>query len=567
MKFINKYLFLILILVFSFFAFKPLLVNGFFPIHDDTQVARTYEMTKALRDGMFPVRWSKDLGYGFGYPIFNFYDPLPYYVSGSISLLGFDALLATKLMVIFAIILSGFSMYLLSKEFFGKEGGLFSSLLYIFAPFHAAEVYVRGDFAENFAYAFIPLLFYGLLKIHKSYSWKYVVITAVSYAGIILSHNLTAMMISPFVALFITYLLVRERKNIVKNLIRLSSGLFIGVLISAFYSLPAIFEMKYTDVLSQIGGGANFRDHFACVSQLWISQWGYGGSAKGCVDGISFMIGKYHIFLSVGLFLVSVVFLFSKKYSKILSKEKEAFYFIIFLFISFLFSVFFMLGISRPVWEIIKPMEFFQYPWRFLILASFFTSFIGGSLFFILAKFIKDKNNYFLLIFIVFVFMVFVSLKFFVPQEILSKNSKDYTSKHALSWEASKISDEYLPKGFKVPESQDQIPDVTNLTTPELSIRILQRKTQYEKLDLNVVREGTYILPFSYFPAWEAKIDGKKAELKQSLRGSIVNFPKGKHILELSFVQTPIERLANIISIAGILLLFAGIIHLKPKHD
>lgn len=565
MKFINKYLFLILILVFSFFAFKPLLVNGFFPIHDDTQVARTYEMTKALKDGMFPVRWSKDLGYGFGYPIFNFYDPLPYYVSGSISLLGFDALFATKLMVIFAIILSGFSMYFLAKEFFGKEGGLFSSLLYIFAPFHAVEIYIRGDFAENFAYAFIPLLFYGLLKIHKSYSWKYVVITAVSYASIILSHNLTAMMISPFVALFITYLLVRERKNIVKNLIRLSSGLFIGVLISAFYSLPAIFEMKYTDVLSQIGGGANFRDHFACVSQLWISQWGYGGSAKGCVDGISFMIGKYHIFLSVLMFLFSVFFLFSSKYSKKFKEDKKNLYFIIFLFISFLVSVFFMLGISRPIWELIKPMEFFQYPWRFLIMASFFASFIGGGLFFLLEKFIKDKNTYYLLVFIACVFMIFVSLKFFVPQEILSKNSKDYTSKHALSWEASKISDEYLPKGFKVPESEDQIPDVTNLTTPELSIRILQRKTQYEKLDLNVVREGTYVLPFSYFPAWEAKIDGKKAELKQGLRGSIVNFPKGKHIFELTFVQTPIERLANIISITGILLLFAGIIRLKPK--
>lgn len=567
MKFINKYLVFILILVFSFFAFKPLLVNGFFPIHDDTQVARSFEMTKALKDGMFPVRWSQDLGYGFGYPIFNFYDPLPYYVSGLIGLFGFDALFATKLMVILAILLSGFSMYLLSKEFFGKKGGLFSSLLYILAPFHAVEVYVRGDFAENFAYAFIPLLFYGLIKIHKNYSWKYVSITALSYASVILSHNLTAMMVTPFVAFFIFYLLIRERKNFVKNLIRFSSGLLIGVLISAFYFLPAIFEMKYTDVLSQIGGGANFRDHFACVSQLWISQWGYGGSVKGCIDGLSFMVGKYHIFLSVLMFSVSILFLFSKKYSEILSKEKETFYFIIFLFISFLLSVFFMLGVSRPVWEIIKPMEFFQYPWRFLILASFFASFIGGSLLFVLEMFIKDKNKFFLLTFVIFIFMIFVSLKFFIPQEILSKNSNDYTSKHALNWEASKISDEYLPKGFMVPQSEEQIPDITNLTTPELSIKILQRKTQYTKLELNVVREGYYILPLSYFPAWKARIDGKQVEVKQGLRGTIMSFPKGKHILELSFVETPIEKTANFISLTGILLLFAGIIHLKPKYD
>lgn len=567
MTIFKKILPFILILILSFFAFKPLISQGFFPIHDDTQVARTFEMTKALKDGMFPVRWSQDLGYGFGYPIFNFYDPLPYYVSGLISLFGFDALFATKLMVVFAVLLSGFSMYFLAKEFFGKKGALFSSLLYILAPFHGVEVYVRGDFAENFAYAFIPLLFYGLYKTHKNYKWKYIVITAFLYATIILSHNLTAMMVSPFVALFIAYLLIRERKNFFKNLIRFSSGLLIGVFLSAFYSLPAIFEMKYTDVLSQIGGGANFRDHFACLTQLWISQWGYGGSVRGCLDGISFMIGKYHIFVSALMFVVSIVFLFSKKYSKILSKEKETFYFIIFLFLSFLLSVFFMLGISRTVWELVWPMEFFQYPWRFLIMASFFASFIGGSLFFVLGKFIKDKNKYHALVFLAFIFMIFVSLKFFVPQEILSKNSKDYTSKHALNWEASKISDEYLPKGFVVPQSENQIPDISNLTTPQLSIKILQRKTQYTKLELNIRRVGDYILPLAYFPAWQAKIDGKQVELKQGLRGSIVSLPKGKHILELSFVQTPIEKLGNLISVAGILLLFAGIIHLKPKYD
>lgn len=567
MRFINKYFAVLLILVFSFFAFKPLLINGFFPIHDDTQVARVYEMTKALKDGMFPVRWSQDLGYGFGYPIFNFYDPLPYYVAGFISLLGFDALSSTKLMVIFAIILSGFSMYLLSKEFFGKKGALFSSLLYILAPFHAVEVYVRGDFAENFAYAFIPLLFYGLFKIYKNYKWKYIVITSLSYAGIILSHNLTAMVVSFFVLLFLGFILFRQRKNRIKNSIRLLMGLFIGVLLSAFYFLPAIFEMKFTDVLSQIGGGANFRDHFVCIPQLWTSQWGYGGSVKGCVDGISYMIGKYHILLAVGLFLLSLLFLISNKYSKKFDKESEKLYFVIFLFLGFLLSVFFMLEVSKPIWELFKPMEFFQYPWRFLIMASFFSSLIAGSLFWFLEKFIKNKNINYLLFFLVFVFIIFVSLKFFVPQSILNKTSVDYTSNYSLNWQASKISDEYLPKGFSVPENEYQIPDISNLETKELRIKILERKTQYTKLDLDVFQKGDYILPLAYFPAWKAKIDGKLVNISKNHRGSSINFLKGKYILELSFVQTPIEKLANFISIAGIVVLFAGIMRLKPKYD
>src|SRR3990172_12552232 len=109
MNILKKLFPFIVILIFSFFTYKPLLNPGFFPIHDDTQVARVYEMTQSLKDGMFPVRWVEDLGYGYGYPIFNFYDPLPYYLGAGFMFLGFDALVATKLVMTLGMILSGVS--------------------------------------------------------------------------------------------------------------------------------------------------------------------------------------------------------------------------------------------------------------------------------------------------------------------------------------------------------------------------------------------------------------------------------------------------------------------------
>ncbi len=90
---------IIVVVALSYFAIKPLFIPGFFPIHDDTQVARVFEMSKSLKDGMFPVRWVSDLGYGYGYPIFNFYAPLAYYVGALFQLVGFNALAATKIMM------------------------------------------------------------------------------------------------------------------------------------------------------------------------------------------------------------------------------------------------------------------------------------------------------------------------------------------------------------------------------------------------------------------------------------------------------------------------------------
>src|SRR5436189_5911868 len=105
------------IIIFSFWAIKPLFMPGFFPMHDDVQVVRVFEMGRALKDGMFPVRWVNDLGYGYGYPIFNFYAPLAYYIGGFFIAFTHDALLATKITMMVGILFAGISMYFLARKF------------------------------------------------------------------------------------------------------------------------------------------------------------------------------------------------------------------------------------------------------------------------------------------------------------------------------------------------------------------------------------------------------------------------------------------------------------------
>src|SRR6266403_5699862 len=142
MNLLKKILPIFIILALSYWAIKPFFVAGFFPIHDDTQVARVFEMNKALGDGLFPVRFVSDLGYGYGYPIFNFYAPFAYYIGGVVAFFT-DALIATKAMMVFGFILSGIFMYFFAKEFWGRAGGVIAALLYLYAPYHALDTYVR----------------------------------------------------------------------------------------------------------------------------------------------------------------------------------------------------------------------------------------------------------------------------------------------------------------------------------------------------------------------------------------------------------------------------------------
>lgn len=585
MKILIKLLPFIIIAVLSIFSFLPFLSSGFFPIHDDTQVARVYEMSKALRDGMFPVRWVSDLGYGYGYPIYNHYAPLSYYVGGFIGLLGIDALLATKLMMIIGIIFSGLFMYLLSREFWGRLGGILSAVLYLYIPYHALNIYVRGAVAEFWAYAFLPLLFYSIYKtyqsinkqkMHKS-SWQKgipsIILGGVSFAAIVLSHNLTALIVTPFALICGSFFIFKNKKISLPGISSFLSIFALGFLLSAFYSLPAILELKYTNIFSQVVGGSDYRTNFVCINQLWYGVWGFGGSIPGCIDGISFIIGKPHIFLTLATILSSLIFIFRKKdFMGVFEKEKEKFVVLFLSFIGFLVSIFLTLEVSKPIWDLLYPMKFLQYPWRFLMLIALFSSFISGGVFWILRQVLKGKKYEKYIYYLAFILILLLSfysyLKYFNPQYFLAKDSIYYTNELTLKWTTSKISDEYMPKNFLKPNSPSEIPNVKNLVTKDIEVVIESNKTQEIKLKLNVYRKGAYILPIAYFPTWNVYLDGKRIDIKESKRGIAVDLPIGEHDLRIAFLQTKLEVFSNFLSLSGILIVLAGIILLlRRKYD
>jgi uncharacterized membrane protein len=554
MKYLKQFLPVIFVFLLSLVSVIPFFYSGFFPIHDNTQVQRVFEMTKSIQGGMFPVRWVADLGFGYGYPIFNFYAPLAYYIGSIINLLGFNPLFSTKIMMIMGIILSGFSMYLLAKEIWGKYGGIISALLYVFIPYHAVDIYVRGDVAEFWAYAFIPLVFYCLLKIHKTGKFRFIVFGALSYAALIISHNLTALMATPFILMFIGLLFLGNRKT-GKNLL---VTIILGLLISAFYWLPALLEINYTNIMSQIGGGADYKDHFVCLAQLWTSPWGFGGSAKGCVDGLSFMIGKMHVLLS----LVAVIFFVLCLYLKKVEKKKG--YLLLYFFIALLFSVFMTLDYSKFIWDFIRPMALFQYPWRFLLLIAFFTSLISGSIFYYLQTLFKNKWISLLILITISLVIVIFNGKYFIAQKYTSVSSNDFTNNYFLKFKTSQISSEYMPKDFLKPNEYSEIP--TGITVNQGKVAVISQTTRVGEFKINYVASlaAKILVPIAYFPAWRVKLDGKVYTYQIQNNGLSMNLPKGNHMLDFYFRETNVELFSDILSLSGILALIIGII-LKKK--
>ena len=141
-------------------AGRSLLADGFFNAHDNLlNVHRLFEMDRCVADGQLPCRWAPDMGAGYGAPVFNFYPPLPTFVAEGFRVFGANTLDAVKWAFLLALIISGVGMFRLASSFFGVGGGVVASVLYVFAPYQAILVFVRGALGEAWGLALLPWVF------------------------------------------------------------------------------------------------------------------------------------------------------------------------------------------------------------------------------------------------------------------------------------------------------------------------------------------------------------------------------------------------------------------------
>lgn len=543
----------IFILFLSFFSIKFLLKPGFFPMHDNTQVTRVFEMKEVLKSFQFPARWVAHLGYGYGYPIFNFYNPLPYYFGGLVNLLGLSSLTSTKLMFIIAVLASGLTMYLLAKEFFGQVGGITSGLFYLYAPYHAVQIYVRGAVAEIWAYALLPFIFLFTFKLYKSSQHqkdikKYMIFSSFTFAALILSHNLSVLIWFPPFVFFIIPLIARLNKKVKINfLFVFFSVVLLGLGLSCFFWLPALMEKNFTSVDYMVRQKFNPLEHFVFPDQLWFAFWGYGGSVPGRPDGLSFQVGKIHLLF---VFIAVLVFVKSLAINKKL-KEKDGI--ILFFLLGFLFSLFMMIQPSKIIWQALSPfLIYLQFPWRFLSLASFFSSFLAGSIFLIIPN--KKTAKIFSLSLII-VTLIFINFRYFQPLYTGPAEDKDLLTEEKIKWEDSFASDEYLPPEFPRPQSFMDLPKEKFVIPGRSSLSLKLQKPDQYTLEVETPKDNFLTVNIVNFPGWRATLDGKKTPIINTKGVINIFIPQGKHLIDLSFKNTPRRTSANFISIISFMIL------------
>jgi hypothetical protein len=572
-----KNLSLIAVIFAGILASRTLLFgDGYFNMHDDLQMMRQLQMEKCFIDGQIPCRWVPDMGYGFGFPLFNFYPPLPYLFGELFRLVGFDFTTTAKLTFAFSIILSGVFMYYLTKEFYGRAGAVLSSVFYMWAPYHAVDVYVRGAMNESWALTFFPLIMWAgyrlIVSTTKANNAKWLLILAFSYFGLLTSHNLMVLIFTPVFGLWL--LLHLWQRSAWKKVGPLFLSGIWAFCMGAFFTIPAVVENGFTQIRSQLIGYYEYTAHFVSIDQLLFSRfWGYGPSVWLEEDRMSFQIGYVHWILTLFVALFLVIRIHAKDKHNIVKEIKnDTLLLVSGLFLAVGWVSAYMTHLkSVAIWQSIDQLKYLQFPWRFLTLVIFGFSFAIGVIPGLFADWKKHHNMVLRIIATVpqvfitgllIILAIGTSWSYFLPEGGKLGNLTDEQKFTGAAWDLQQTAGiyDYLPIGAKrAPNGPQTTP--LEILEGEGDTKDLSQGTYWTKGNVTVNTESAKIRINTFdFPGWVVK--SNNVEIPHYIDDSeewgrmYINLPKGDHQLYIQFYNTPVRTYSNLLSLIALLAAF-----------
>jgi hypothetical protein len=558
----------------------PLLQNAWLCSDDGAlHVYRTVALDRAMSDGLLYPRWFPDLAYGYGFPFFNYREPLGYYLIEFVHLLGASFPLALNLVLAGSLIASGLTMNLWVSDIFDRPAGFVAAIVYMGAPYTVIDALVRSNLPEAIALALMPLILWAFRRLLLHGGRKTFTLAVLSLAALLLTHNISSLIFVPVLMVYIAVVRVACRAQPGSTFYALRFTLLAFVLalaLTAFFWLPALSEGQSAQLyLTHSARGNDFHFNFATFGEVF----GPPGSSDPALlnPPLRIVLGWAQIFLAV----LGVIFI------KRLSTREQRVHVIIAALAAVIF-VCMALPVSLPLWETLPLIRFVQFPWRFVGRAILPVALLAGAAAYVVfhsslvsaqppsgtRHFSRITQYALLLAFTLPVLLSTVPLLY--PRVCPGRIDLDINDVFAYERATGHIGVD--PLGAYLPVSVAQRPIGSLLEAQYAAGETIRRfdrsalpdgaQLAYEvyrsnsaSLEVNspIGFQATY-LAFA-FPGWRAVIDDRPVPIVPSEPNGLITFevPAGRHTIVVAFEDTPLRTLANVISLAA-LMVFAGVL-------
>ena len=522
----------------------------------------------AFDDGQKFLQLDADQLHGFGQALNLFYGPMLSWLVLVVFKITSNLQISLMFLMLVATIATTFGAYYASKKIFKSEkAGFFTALFFTLEPFHVGELLTRGSFSEYLAFAFIPFVILAIYQIifESKTDFKRIFMLAFSAFGIIMNHNLTAVLIAAMAAFFVVF---NIRKVFSKPKI-LFSLILAGILAVGF---SAIFILPFLEV-REVGIYNIFNPDF----QKWFyvngsqvtpaDAWLPTNMFRPPAGHASVVFG-----LSPVLLVLTIGFLIFRKDIKNANYRR-------FSMVSIIISVIFVLFSTR-FFAFIPAVQNFhsmlQFSQRMLIIQSVLLPFMAG---YFIGEKLKNKREIMIVAAIVSISYLHITTaaiepgKFALPMNVgidykligINIAMGEYQPVFPKTNNVKDIGEVATRHIKKVIDEKGKKVDVIN-GSAELS----DFKKHGSKMRVKVSKNenGTEIeFPMFYYPGFRAVVDGKPVKVKYSEKNRMVLVklnPGQNGALEVYYGISPATKIGSIVS--GISFLACGLFMVIKRY-
>lgn len=512
-----------LVLVGIYLSSRAMFHEGFFRTIDDVTTVRINYLARELVRGdlnNLPVRLGGEMAHHYGYFFYLFYAPLVYYVGALGMIFGhLSDIMATKLVYVLPLIFGPLLFYWCSRLKLTRVPALIATTLFTFFPYRGFDAYFRGGVGENWAIAFIPGLFAGIFLLEKK-SKIGATIISLFLALIIISHNISALLVFALVIIYGVFFHLRRKSYWL--------SLLLGLGISAFFFLPSIYYLPDIRANTLPLNSTNVFSSLIPFKELTVFSNTYLPSQS---------YSPLFFYLLVGGI---VFFAFNKS---VATKDKK---YGLFWLVGCMFLYLIMAQPLSFFWQISLPVtRMLQFVWRVFILLSFAIPFAIG---FWIDKVPKLLPKYLIIFLTLYITSLFV----------VTFRPKEYSYFYEYNIEdtgpcATADFQDYFPSWVK--ECIDRIPqkDVFLTETGVLNIennQIIKITGKYQSETSN-----NFMIHRYYFPGWKVMIDHQSMPIDYTFSPSGImqsNIPSGDHVFSIEYNKTPVMWVADTVTLISI---------------
>jgi hypothetical protein len=512
--------------------------------HDfEFHAASWFDVASQWKQGVLFPRWTAWTNHGFGEPRFIFYPPLSWLLGAALTLL-FPGSVVPVLFILLVQTFAGLSAYFLLRNLTTQRASVLGAAFYAINPNALLMIYIRSDFAEQFACAFFPLLLLAALRIcgfldDSGSPRRSVALFALLFAAVWLSNAPAAVIASYSMALLFAWaaLSLRSWRPLVRGIVSLAFGLALA----AFYIVPAAYEQRWVNIGQALSSGLLPSQNFLFTAIDDPEHTWFNWIASICAISLILL-------LALAAF-ASDRFASDSKHSNRYRSLSAA------LLVLGTGATLLTLRISSPVWTYLPKLRFVQFPWRWMsIIALVAACFLA---------FAMEKR--FGWLWFVTILILTVPLARFQIQNTWWDSDEMATMRDALdSGHGFDGTDEYDPLGDDHANLPTDAPLVALLPADSLDGSLpvspakvdVQHWTTMQKL----VRVDTQVpahvaLRVLNYPAWRVSVNGNPVspERLDDFNQMVVPVGKGVSEIRVRFTRTPDRTIGDVVSLGAAL--------------